>query len=209
MISGALDPLFADKWHDIRCVDLACNQGFFSMELARKGCREVLGIEARQETVNEANLMRDCLGLMNATYVQGDVMAMDGSEYEAFDIVLMLGLIYHLENPVGALRIAKAMTKGVLLVESQVGPEIEGKIDWGTCEMQQPVHGAFTIIDETEQFANPLGSVTGIALCPSPQAIVWILKALGFARVEILPLPDNAYEQFVAGKRVMIAAYTA
>jgi SAM-dependent methyltransferase len=209
MMFAALDPLYAGRWDGVRCLDLACNQGYFSMLLAQRGCAEVLGIEARQETVDEANLMRDCLGLARARYVQGDVMSMKGDEYEPFDVVLMLGLIYHLENPVGALRLARAMTRGVLLVESQVGPDCNAKIDWGTNTMQQQIQGTFSLIDETEQFANPLGSVTGIALCPSPAAIVWILKALGFPRVEILPAPENGYEQFTSGNRVMVAAYTA
>lgn len=209
MMFAALNPLYDGRWGRVRCLDLACNQGYFSMLLARRGCSEVLGIEARQETVDEANLMRDCLGLDNARYVHGDVMALKGDEYEPFDVVLMLGLIYHLENPVGALRIAKALTKSVLLVESQVGPDCNAKIDWGTNTMQQQVMGTFSLIDETEQFANPLGSVTGIALCPSPAAIVWILKALGFPRVEILTAPENGYEQFTSGNRVMVAAYTA
>jgi 2-polyprenyl-3-methyl-5-hydroxy-6-metoxy-1,4-benzoquinol methylase len=209
MMLSALEPHFADRWDTTRCIDLACNQGYYSMLLAERGCREVLGIEARQKAVDEANLMSRCLGLENATYIQGDVFLLNPARYEPFDIVLMFGLIYHMENPVGVLRLAKELTKEVLLVESQVGPDLNAKIDWGTNTMQQQIHGMFSLIDETVQLENPLGSVTGIALCPSPGAIVWILKALGFQRVEVLPVPDGGYEQFIAGNRVMIAAYVS
>ena len=36
---------------------------------------------------------------------------------------------------------------------------------------------------------------------------VWILRKVGFSRVELLPPPADAYEQLRYGKRVMAAAY--
>jgi hypothetical protein len=69
------------------------------------------------------------------------------------------------------------------------------------------MHGALAIIDETEDLANPESSISGISLCPSTEGLLWIMRKLGFARVEVLPPPEGAYEQIASGKRVMVAGY--
>ena len=62
----------------------------------------------------------------------------------------MLGLIYHLENPVGAIRKAHALCKDVCLIETQVAPNLSGQLDWGNYTFVKPMMGSFAIIDETE-----------------------------------------------------------
>jgi hypothetical protein len=49
-----------------------------------------------------------------------DVFNLHRERMGTFDVVLCLGLIYHLENPIGALRIARALTAAVCVVESQL-----------------------------------------------------------------------------------------
>ena len=46
-----------------------------------------------------------------------------------------------------------------------------------------------------------------LQLFPSLPGLLHLLKAVGFARTEVLqPIPD-AYEQIASGKRVIVAAY--
>lgn len=207
MMWSALVPLFDGRWQETTAIDLACNQGYYAIELAAKGCARVLGIEARADTVAEADLMRRCLGLENVRFTPGDVLSLTPGEIGTYDIVLMFGLLYHLENPFGALRLAKALTRKVLLIETQVGPDSSETIDWGHSSAQQTCRGAFYVVDETQQGNNALASITGIALCPSLNALVWILNALGFGRVEVIKPPTGGYEQFERMKRIMVAAY--
>ena len=42
---------------------------------------------------------------------------------------------------------------------------------------------------------------------PSLEALLWIMRKIGFSRVEVLPPPDDAYEQLRYGKRVMVAGF--
>ena len=58
--------------------------------------------------------------------------------------------------------------------------------------------GTFGIIDETEETHAPEASARGICLAPSIEALEWLLKRVGFARVERLPTPPAATSSTVA-----------
>ena len=123
------------------------------------------------------------------------------------DLVLLFGLIYHLENPIGALRVARKLTRRVCVIETQVVPNMNGMVDWGSYRFVRPLKGVFGIIDELDEVSAPEASVTGICLAPSVEGLLWILHAVGFVRAEVLPVPEDGYEQLRHGKRVMVAAY--
>ena len=70
----------------------------------------------------------------------------------------------------------------------------------------RPLKGSFGIIDETGETHGPEASITGVCLVPSLDALVWLLEKVGFSRVEVLEPPEDAYEQLLYHKRVMVAA---
>jgi tRNA (mo5U34)-methyltransferase len=184
-------------------VDLACHQGYFSTELARRGCASVLGLDARTEHVADARLIARTLGLSNLRVEQRDVHAVTAAEYGQHDVVLCFGLIYHLENPVGALRVARDLCRGVCLVETQVVPNLGGPVDWGSYRFVKPLQGVFGLIDETYETHGPEMSTTGICLAPSVEGLLWVMQKVGFRDVALVRPPDGAYEQHRYGKRVM------
>lgn len=207
MLQSVLRARFGDNLAGRNAIDIACHQGWFATQLAQAQADDVLAIDARAEHVADTTLVRDTLNLKNLRVAQGDVHALDASKLGTFDVVLMLGLIYHLENPVGALRQARALTRQVCLVETQIVPGMNGMVDYGSYRFVRPLKGSFGIIDETEETHGPETSTTGICLVPSLEALFWILRKVGFARVELVPPPENAYEQLRYGKRVMVAGY--
>lgn len=207
MLATALRARFGDTFGQLDAVDLACHQGWFSVQLAQLGFRDVLAVDARAEHIADATLIRDALGLAQVRLLQSDVHAIDSEALGKFDVCLCLGLIYHLENPVGALRVARALTRHVCVVETQVVPNLGGMVDYGSYKFVRPLKGSFGIIDETDDTHGPEASTTGICLVPSTEALCWILRKIGFARVEVLPVPADGYEQLVHGKRVMVAGY--
>ena len=94
-----------------------------------------------------------------------------------------------------------------MVIETQVVPHLSGVVDWGSWRFQRHMVGAFGIIDETDETHASEASVHGICLAPSIETLEWLLKRVGFARVERLVPPPDGYEQLVAHKRVMFAAY--
>jgi len=190
----------------LNAVDLACHQGWFSLQLARAGFGTVAAIDARHEHVADAGLLAQIYELDAISPRQRDVFALKPEQDGLYDLVLMFGLLYHLENPVGALRVARSLAKTACVIETQVVPHLSGMVDWGSYEYVRPLKGCFGIIDEIDETHAPEASVTGVCLAPSTEGLLWLLRAVGFSDAFVLPVPDDGYEQLRHGKRVMVAA---
>jgi hypothetical protein len=207
MMESALDACVGGDCSALTAVDLACHQGWFAMHLARRGFKSITAVDARAEHLADAQLMADVLGVRTLKPMQLDIEEARAAEIGTHDVTLMLGLLYHLENPVRALRLARAVTRKVLLVESQVVPHLSGTVDWGSFQFQRHMVGNFGIIDETDETHAPEAALHGICLAPSIPALAWLLSRVGFARVERLVPPPGGHEQLVGHKRAMFAAY--
>ena len=83
---------------ELRVLDLACLEGMFAVELARMGA-SVVGIEGREANVAKARLAKEVLGLENLEFHQDDVRNLSEERYGRFDVVLCLGILYHLNPP--------------------------------------------------------------------------------------------------------------
>jgi hypothetical protein len=206
MLGAFLERNFTSR-SELRAIDLACHQGFFSLQLARAGFGYITGVDAREEHVADANLLASIYEQRNLTARRADVFALDPKRDGMHDLVLMFGLLYHLENPVGALRVARSLCKRACVIETQVVPHLSGMVDWGSYEYVRPLKGCFGIIDEIDETHASEASVTGVCLAPSTEGLLWLLRAVGFSRAEVLPVPDGGYEQLRHGKRVMVAAF--
>lgn len=100
-----LDPLVAacgGTLAGLRVLDLGCNAGFWSLHAVRRDAAFVLGVDARTTHVAQAELVFEVEGVDAARYrfVEADLQAADWSTWGRFDIVLCLGLLYHVNRPV-------------------------------------------------------------------------------------------------------------
>ncbi len=204
MALSVLEPHYGQRWDRTDVLDLACHQGWFAAQLARRGARQVTGMDARADHVSDSKLICRAMELDNTRFVQCDIDALTGHpDIQPAEVVLMLGLIYHLENPVGAIRAARQMCTGHCIIETQVGPHLSGMLDWGHYEFVRPIQGAFTIIDETDETHANEASTTGICLAPSAETLLWIMRKVGFSDVALVRPPADGYEQHRHYKRVL------
>jgi hypothetical protein len=206
MLQQCVEEHFGGSCSGLRALDLASHQGYFSVRLAQLGFGEVLGVEARGSHVEDSRLVAGAYGLENLSFSQSDIHDLDTVGMGQFDLVAMLGLLYHLENPVGALRLCRALCRNLCIIETQLVPGISGSVDFGSHRFVRPLQGTFGLIDETGETHGPEASVTGICMVPSLDALLWLLRKVGFREAAVLPPPEQAYEQLRYGKRVMVAA---
>jgi tRNA (mo5U34)-methyltransferase len=210
MMNDFLDRELGNSIKELTSVDLACHEGFFSHKLASKGFKKVTGVDARSEHIENANLIREVYEHNNLSFQTGDIQTMKAGEIGQFDVTLLFGILYHLENVVGALRLAQSITKRICLMETQIVPNMTGVVDWGSYKFNKDIVGCLGIIDETAESdgnRNKESNLTPITLVPSLPGLLWLLKAVGFSRTEVLEPPSDAYEQLVSKKRVIVAAY--
>jgi tRNA (mo5U34)-methyltransferase len=202
MMLEALKPLDLSS---MTAIDFSSHQGYFSVELAKR-CKRVLGLEYQEGHVASAKLISKALGLTNVSFVQEDLERMPKDKHEPADIVINFGLMYNLENPIAVLRRSRELTKKVLLIETQTTIlDLEGAVDSGHYANTNYMHGYFGIFAGNPQ--NIDGSASDIVFYPSKGGLIWVLKRLGFQKVEVLPPPPGAYQQLASGKRIMVAAW--
>jgi protein-L-isoaspartate O-methyltransferase len=79
-----------------RVLDLAAHEGLFGIEFARRGA-EVVAVEIREEHVEKAKFARDVLGLSEMEVRRDDVRNVSPYTDGQFDLVLCLGILYHLD----------------------------------------------------------------------------------------------------------------
>jgi len=206
MLESCLEESLGPDRNGLSALDLASHQGWFAYNMARSGFSPVLGIDARQSHVDDSSLIAQIYEMGNLSFRQGDIHTQNPEQLGQFDVVLMLGLLYHLENPVGALRICRNLCRKLCVIETQIVPGMTGYVDYGSYQYVRPLKGSFGIIDETSDTHGPEASVTGICLVPSLEALMWLLEKVGFSGARVLEPPEGAYEQLRHHKRVMVAA---
>lgn len=97
-------------------IDLGCGDGGYAIEFARAGY-DVVGVEARQESVDHCDWVRDQLQLDNLRFECADVRHFVTAETQ-FDIVCCLGLLYHLDYPVDFMCKIGPATRRLLLLNT-------------------------------------------------------------------------------------------
>jgi tRNA (mo5U34)-methyltransferase len=208
MVNQVVDGYFGSRLPEIRCLDIGCHEGFYSVAMARKGMREVRGVDVRESSLAKAAFVRDTLELRNLSFERHNCEDLP-EENSPFELTLFLGILYHLENPMLCLRNLSRLTGEICVLETQVVDEVEGYAEWGAREWTRPYHGVLAVIDESAEYhhQNTEAGATPLATCPSPVALHAMLKHAGFRRSEIVVPPPGAYEQHQRGKRVVCVAY--
>ncbi len=98
-------------------LDIGCNAGFYSLEMKRRGAERVLGIDIDEHYLRQARFAAEVTGL-EITFERMAVWDV-GALNERFDLVIFMGVLYHLRHPLLALDlIHEHVAKDMLLFQS-------------------------------------------------------------------------------------------
>ncbi|MCU1346645.1 MAG: Methyltransferase type 11 [Acidimicrobiia bacterium] len=104
-----------------RALDIGCNAGFYTFELAKRGA-QVLGIDHDSHYLRQAEWARTELGLEKQVELKQlgvyDLARLD----DTFDLVLFMGVLYHLRHPLLALEIVAERMRGTLVLQTLTAP---------------------------------------------------------------------------------------
>lgn len=95
-------------------LDVGCNAGFYSIEMKRRGADRVVGIDSDARYLAQARLAAEVLGV--EIELQNLSVYEVGRLGERFDVVLFMGVLYHLRHPLLALDLLAEHAVGDLLV---------------------------------------------------------------------------------------------
>jgi len=210
MIEGPVREAFEQAGPDATALDLACCEGWFSHRLLEWGARRVVGVDVREQNIRRAELVRDHYGIEpeRLSFRRADVFDVRPDELGTFDVVLVLGLVYHLEDPAGALRRARALTRSLCAIESQLTRQNEPIVyGAGSPDAFVETDASFAAVVETDADVNPLASVTGVmSLVPNRAALEMLARVAGFGDVRHLEAAPHHAPQYVRGDRGVVVA---
>lgn len=100
-----------------KVLDIGCNAGFYSFELARRGA-EVLGVDGNPHYLAQARWAAEILGLHTACRFEHRQVYDLARMKERWDLVLFMGVFYHLRYPLLGLDIAAELVERYLVFQS-------------------------------------------------------------------------------------------
>jgi tRNA (mo5U34)-methyltransferase len=121
-----------------------------------------------------------------------DYMTMSVADIGSFDVVLYLGVLYHMEDPLAALRRVRALTSGVAIVETEA-VAVGGFAQTAMSEFFPP--GAKLSNDPTNFWA------------PNGPCLAGLCRTAGFTRVELLTAPPDPPPGRIARYRLVAHAF--
>jgi tRNA (mo5U34)-methyltransferase len=96
-------------------LDIGCNAGFYSIEMKRRGASRVLGIDSDERYLAQARFASKTLGYDDIELRRLDVYDV-GALGERFDLVIFMGVLYHLRHPLLALDLIHEHVAGDMLL---------------------------------------------------------------------------------------------
>ncbi|HYI01802.1 class I SAM-dependent methyltransferase, partial [Hyalangium sp.] len=112
--------LFGGSLEGLRVLDVGCNCGGFAFAARRFGAKEVVGIDPRPIHIEQANAIRDELNLSGMRFEVASIEELTAERFGEFDVVLLMGILYHLRDPIGAMHQVSRLTRSVVMIDSHV-----------------------------------------------------------------------------------------
>ena len=193
------------KWENIKkaipedlsgwkVLDIGCNAGFYSIELAKRGA-EVVGIDLDEHYLKQARWSAKQFGLDDKIeFRQMQVYDFAHSE-ESFDLVWFMGVFYHLRYPLLAMDILSQKTRKMMVFQTLSLP---GKEEMGIPEDVEFHKREIMKEDAWPKMAfieNKLAGDPTNWWAPNHQGILSMLRSCGFS---VTSMPED--ETYIAEK---------
>jgi 2-polyprenyl-3-methyl-5-hydroxy-6-metoxy-1,4-benzoquinol methylase len=118
--------------NEIRVLDLACLEGQFGLEFALHGA-QVVAVEGRDQNLAKVRFVKEVLSVGNLELVLDDVRNLDKTKHGLFDVVLCLGILYHLDTPdvMNLLKSIYEMCTNVSIIDTHISLSIGDSYTYG------------------------------------------------------------------------------
>ena len=162
-------------------LDIGAWHGYFSFECERRGADRVLAVDRYAWDTHgmDGFLAAHARRGSRVEHRRADVHDLDPDEIGRFDLVLLLGVLYHLRNPLQALERVRRVTKRLLVCETHV--------------LLPFVHERYPLIPFFPGDEGAREQPDELCAMPTVAALRQMLESVGFSDVEVLYTPSFRY----------------
>jgi SAM-dependent methyltransferase len=184
LITGTVAELVGDSLSRTSVLDIGCNSGFFSLDVAARGARHVDGVDLRSRNIAQARFLADHYGIDNVSFSVGD--AADMKPGQQWDAVLNLGVLYHVTEPVQLLRRTYELCRDFAVIDTN-------------CHLE-PVSGFFVVAEKDVE--RPAEGREPMEFLPTYRAAIDAIRYVGFSQVlEVVGKADRPHKSYASGHR--------
>jgi tRNA (mo5U34)-methyltransferase len=112
-----LAPHLPDSLDGWSALDIGCNAGFYSFQLAQRGAH-VVGIDADDHYLDQARWARSLFRLDDRVELRRQTVYELARSEETFDLILFMGVLYHLRHPLLALDAVAACARRLVVLQT-------------------------------------------------------------------------------------------
>lgn len=178
-----------------RVLDLGCNAGFWSLCAIEAGCDFVLGIDGRQMHTDQANFVFQIkeVGRHRHQFITANIFDLDFVKFGTFDIVLCLGLMYHISKPMLLVEKMAELNTDMLVIDT--------KLSIATGSYLELLH---------ENIEVPVNAVDyELVMCPTRRAVREMTRQFGYSIAVLDPQFHSyrgAYDYQLGFRRAFLCA---
>lgn len=172
-------------------LDIGCNAGFYSIEMKKRGAARVVGVDSDDMYLNQARFAAEVSGFHDIEFRNMSVYDV-GQLGEKFDLVIFMGVLYHLRHPLLALdTLYDTVVGDMLLFQSmqrgskEVAPLEENYQFWDSAQFEQEGYPLMYFVER--RYANDPTNWW----IPNRACVEGMLRSAGFA-IEAHP-EDEVY----------------
>ena len=199
-----LEPLFADRFERISVLDIGCCEGAMAEGLWHRGVRDITCIEARAINVEKARFVFKTKGY-GINVVHADLFEYLRANDRKYDLVLFMGVLYHVLDPFGAARLVARVTGGVAVYETVIAqPDLQTFLNR---DIYSPTLAGFFVHHDST--ASNTAGLDDLELWPTREAVDLLLRHSGFSEIWEADYGPNPDPHFLAGERAIFLARKA
>ena len=159
-------------------LDVGAWDGFFSFECERRGAARVLAIDqyAWDHYGMDGFLLASSVRGSKVEHRRMAVEDLSPAAVGTFDLVLFLGVLYHVRSPIAALDRLRSVTKGTLICE--------------THGLVPAVHESYPLISFFPGDTSATGGAREFSAIPTLECLQQMLVSSGFSQIKVKHRPS-------------------
>lgn len=182
LINGTVAALLGDAIADTTILDIGCNCGYFSLDLASRGA-QVTGADLRPENIRQARFLQEHFGIEGASFHVSDA---DDLPEQQYDVVVNLGVLYHVTNPIEFVQQTYRLCRRFAVID--------------TLCLLEPVSGYMLLGDKDTDI--PAEGREVVEMHPTYRGAIDTIRFAGFSEVfELVGEADPPHDLYATGKR--------
>ena len=171
---------------ELSVLDLACGEGVYAIETALRGSK-VVAVDARNQRMEQGARVSERLGLSHLNFAQKDIREVTLESHGEYDVIYLLGILYHLDFPdsIDVIKNLYSMCCHLLIIDTHISLNPQGEVRYEAATYKGSKVREHNDADSTDaRRSKLLASIDNtFSVIFTQESLVRLLQDVGFTTV--------------------------